>query len=116
MTRRTALQLLTAGTTATQALAEPTKSPARKADFQGIPVHYESYGNGHDALVFIHGWTCDLTFWRRQEPIYTKRRSILIDLPGHGQSGKPHIAYPMELFAQSVDAVMRDAEIGRAHV
>ncbi|MEQ1947358.1 MAG: alpha/beta hydrolase [Bryobacteraceae bacterium] len=86
----------------------------RKAVFQDIPVHYESYGDGPEALVFIHGWTCDLTFWRGQEPIYTRRRSLLIDLPGHGESGKPHVAYPMEFFAKSVDAVMRDAGVERA--
>lgn len=114
MTRRTAIKMLTTGATVTRALTATAESPVRKTTFQGIPVHYESYGTGPEALVFIHGWTCDLTFWRRQQPIYTKHRSILIDLPGHGQSGKPHIAYPMELFAKSVDAVMRDARIQRA--
>jgi pimeloyl-ACP methyl ester carboxylesterase len=30
--------------------------------YDGARVHYESYGRGKDAIVFIHGWTCDLTF------------------------------------------------------
>jgi pimeloyl-ACP methyl ester carboxylesterase len=64
--------------------------------------------------VFIHGWTCDLTFWRLQAPVYEKQRSLLIDLPGHGASGKPEIAYTQELFARSVDAVMRDAGVEKA--
>lgn len=96
-------------------------SCARAADevshfalFNGIKVHYESYGSGDEALVFIHGWTCDLTFWRGQEPVYQAHRSLLIDLPGHGQSDKPKIAYPSELFARAVEAVMNDAQVNRA--
>ncbi|MDP8990787.1 MAG: hypothetical protein M3N41_11995, partial [Acidobacteriota bacterium] len=63
-----------------------------------LRIHYESYGAGPEALVFVHGWACDLTFWRGQEPLYTDptRRALLIDLPGHGLSDKPHRAYPIE--------------------
>jgi pimeloyl-ACP methyl ester carboxylesterase len=87
---------------------------SRFAPFEGGRVHYESYGEGTEALVFIHGWTCDLTFWRGQAPVYTAHRSLLIDLPGHGQSGKPQIPYPTELFARGIAAAMRDAGIERA--
>ena len=64
--------------------------------------------------MFIHGWTCDLSFWREQAPLYETRRSLLIDLPGHGQSDKPHVAYPVEFFARGVEAAMRDAGVDRA--
>lgn len=80
----------------------------------GARVHYESYGQGKDAVVFIHGWTCDLTFWRGQAPVYEKHRALLIDLPGHGQSDKPDVAYTQERFARAIDAVMRDAGVDRA--
>lgn len=87
---------------------------SRFADLDGIKIHYETYGSGNEALVFIHGWTCDLTFWRSQEPVYQAHRSLLIDLPGHGLSEKPKIAYPSELFARAVEAVMKDAQVDRA--
>jgi len=87
---------------------------AADATLDGTKIHYESYGKGKEALVFVHGWTCDLTFWRGQAPLYEKHRSLLIDLPGHGQSGKPETAYTMDLFARSIDAVMRDAGVDRA--
>ena len=81
-----------------------------------LRVHYEDCGAGPEALVFIHGWTCDLTFWRGQKPLYADptRRALLIDLPGHGLSDKPHRAYPIEFFARAIDAVMRDAQVERA--
>lgn len=86
------------------------------ARFDGVRVHYESYGAGGEALVFIHGWACDLTFWRGQEALYDHpdRRALLIDLPGHGSSDKPHRPYPIEFFARAVEAVMRDAQVERA--
>jgi pimeloyl-ACP methyl ester carboxylesterase len=87
---------------------------AADATYDGAKVHYESYGEGKEAVVFIHGWTCDLTFWRGQAPVYEERRSLLIDLPGHGQSAKPDVSYTQERFARAVDAVMRDAGVDRA--
>src|SRR5450755_5114179 len=87
---------------------------AADATYDGSRVHYESYGKGQEAVVFIHGWTCDLTFWRGQAPVYEKHRALLIDLPGHGQSDKPDVAYTQERFARAVEAVMRDAGVERA--
>jgi len=88
----------------------------RIARLNDLHIHYENYGVGPEALVFIHGWTCDLTFWRGQEPLYNNpdRRALLIDLPGHGLSDKPHRAYPIEFFARATEAVMRDAGVERA--
>jgi len=77
-------------------------APARHATLDGMRIHYESYGTGKQAVVFIHGWTCDLTFWRMQAPVYEKHRSLLIDLPGHGESDKPEIAYTQDFFARAV--------------
>src|ERR1700730_13014960 len=88
---------------------------SRFAKLDGIRVHYKSLDDGETALVFIHGWTCNLTFWRMQVPAFEgKIRMILIDLPGHGQSDMPEINYTMDLFARSVDAVLRDAGVEKA--
>ena len=87
---------------------------AADASYDGARVHYESYGKGMEAVVFIHGWTCDLTFWRGQAPVYEKHRALLVDLPGHGQSDKPEVAYTQERFARAIEAVMRDAGVERA--
>jgi len=97
-------------------LVEPrSDATSRFAKLDGFRVHYKSYGKGQDALVFVHGWTCNLDFWRDQIADFEKHtRVIAIDLPGHGQSDKPQIAYTMDLFARAVDAVMTDAGVKRA--
>jgi pimeloyl-ACP methyl ester carboxylesterase len=90
-------------------------APSRFASLAGSRVHYKSYGKGSEALVFVHGWTCNMGFWRDQVPAFEgKLRVIVIDLPGHGESDKPQVAYTMDLFARAVDAVLRDAGIDRA--
>lgn len=82
-----------------------------------IGIHYKSYGKGSDALVLVHGWSCNLDNWRDQFSDLAKRnRVIALDLPGHGQSDKPKVAYTMDLFAAAIDAVMRDAKVERAVV
>src|SRR4029450_4289348 len=81
----------------------------------GARIHYVNYGKGGEALVLIHGWTCNLDNWRDQFPDFAKRnRVIAIDLPGHGQSDKPQLSYTMDLFARAVDAVLQDAKVKRA--
>jgi pimeloyl-ACP methyl ester carboxylesterase len=81
----------------------------------GARIHYVSYGKGSEAMVLIHGWTCNLDNWRDQFADFAKRnRVIALDLPGHGQSDKPQITYSMDLFARAVEAVMRDAKVKRA--
>jgi pimeloyl-ACP methyl ester carboxylesterase len=115
--RRRFLALGSAGLAGIARLARAAEDGAsRFARFDGLRVHYQSYGAGSEALVFIHGWACDLTFWRGQEALYNQpnRRALLIDLPGHGSSDKPHRAYPVEFFGRAVEAVMRDAQVERA--
>lgn len=90
-------------------------APSRFARLGSVRVHYKSLGAGTTALVFIHCWTCDLTFWREQVPAFDgKVRMILLDLPGHGRSDKPEIPYTMDLFARAVDAVLHDARVSKA--
>ncbi|HEX8281568.1 MAG TPA: alpha/beta hydrolase [Chthoniobacterales bacterium] len=79
-----------------------------------VKVHYRTVGSGPETLVFVHGWTCDAGFWREQLEAFPEQRVIAIDLPGHGQSDKPRIDYTIPLFAEAIEAVMRDAQVERA--
>jgi pimeloyl-ACP methyl ester carboxylesterase len=90
-------------------------SSSHFVSLDGSRVHYQNYGKGKQALVFVHGWTCNIGFWKAQTPAFEgKTRVILVDLPGHGQSDKPEIKYTIDLFARAVDAVLRDAGVDGA--
>lgn len=97
----------------------PAAAATRFAALDNMRVHYADEGprgRGGEAVVFVHGWTCDATFWRLQAPEFAKAaRVITLDLPGHGLSDKPEgAAYTMRLFARAVDAVLADAGVSRA--
>jgi pimeloyl-ACP methyl ester carboxylesterase len=83
------------------------------ADFDGVAVHYTSTGRGRHAIAFVHGWGCRKEFWRHSLGAFPDHRVLAIDLPGHGSSDKPRIQYSLQYFADSVAAVMLDADIDR---
>jgi pimeloyl-ACP methyl ester carboxylesterase len=86
--------------------------PSRFATLDGVRIHYKSLGDGETAVVFIHGWTCNLTFWGAQvKDLAGKGRLLFVDLPGHGRSDKPKRAYTMDYFAQAVEAVRKNAGV-----
>jgi len=91
-----------------------TPSQDRFAKLDAIRVHYQNYGEGREAIVFVHGWSCNLKFWKANIPAFINQsRVIAIDLPGHGESDKPQVTYSMDLFARAIDAVLQDAKVER---
>lgn len=82
----------------------------------GHKIRYETAGPRHGtAVVLIHGWACDSSFWRLQVPELARRfRVLAVDLPGHGKSDKPPLDYDGPLFAKAVRAAMDAEKINRA--
>jgi pimeloyl-ACP methyl ester carboxylesterase len=109
------IALLIASAAALPAENPPEGGASRSTQVDGARVHYTDYGAGENALLFVHGWSCDETFWAAQaSALATKFHVITIDLPGHGQSDKPQIAYTMDLYARAIDTVLRDAKVKAA--
>ena len=107
--------LLFAITALLLASASLTAAQDKYAKLDATKIHYVSEGKGKDAIVLVHGWSCNLGHWRDQVPELSKRaRVIALDLPGHGMSDKPDTTYSMDFFAAAIDAVMKDAKVERA--
>ena len=75
-------------------------------------LHYELRGSGRDTdplLLFLHGFTGSGRDWTETAEALPDCRSILVDLPGHGQSaGCPPVLYPMPEAALALLAVLDD--------
>ncbi|HUK36413.1 MAG TPA: alpha/beta hydrolase [Vicinamibacterales bacterium] len=86
-------------------------SPLRAASVDGLTIHSTSAGAGPATIIFVHGWTCDLSSWAAQLPEFSKKyRVIALDLPGHGASDVPKDGkFSMTLFARAVEAVRAEA-------
>jgi pimeloyl-ACP methyl ester carboxylesterase len=91
-------------------LAVVLAAPIHAASVDGIPINSSSAGSG-STIVFVHGWTCDVSSWAEQVPVFAKdHRVIALDLPGHGKSGSPKDGkFSMDLFARAVEAVRAEA-------
>lgn len=90
------------------------QSQATTTSADGAKIAYESSGRGEPVLVFIHGWTCDQTFWREQVKYFaTNHRVITVDLAGHGRSETPNRAWTIRNFAADVAAVVKAADVRR---
>ena len=102
-----------------QTPAKPTNSvPLGQSHFVFLgtnKIHYVTAGKGSHTIVLVHCWAGNSGFWREQVPaLADKARLVLIDLPGHGESDKPHTQYTMDFFASAVLTVMRDAHVDKA--
>lgn len=69
----------------------------------GVKLAYEEAGKGDPPYVFIHGWTCDRSYFRPQFDYFKSRhRVVSVDLRGHGESDKPESEYPISQYADDV--------------
>lgn len=91
---------------------ETTRGEATSPD--GVVVRYETRGQGGPALVFIHGWCCNRTFWAPQIKHFAEHQQVVaIDLAGHGKSDLGRQDWTMAAFGQDVAAVVRQLNLPR---
>lgn len=75
----------------------------RKLTREGTTLCFTESGGGAPPLLFVHGWSCDHTFFAPQHAYFQRRhRVVSVDLRGHGESDKPMQAYTMAAFADDL--------------
>lgn len=73
----------------------------------GVPIAYATSGDGKPALVLIHGWSCDRTYWAAQvAPLSESFQVITVDLGGHGEAGSGRWPWTIDSFGRDVAAVV----------
>ena len=83
----------------------------------GVKVHYKTSGEGDLAVVFVHGFGCDLRTWTKQFHALAGEDSlkqVYIDLPGFGKSDRPDVDYTLSYFAESVARVLETEGVNKA--
>lgn len=72
-----------------------------------VRINFHAMGKGEPAFVFIHGWSCDKSYWDGQIAAFGKKyRVVAIDLAGHGESSLERKNYTLQLFGEDVAAVV----------
>jgi len=115
--RRAALLALFAAVPAAcrSGTAEPDPRVLREGfvkSSDGVPIHFVAGGRGDTALVFVHGWNGNASWW---QPILERfapdHRVVALDLAGHGKSGRERRDWTVERFAGDVAAVVRGLDL-----
>jgi len=79
-----------------------------------IRIAYEAHGNGIPALIFVHGWSCDRSYWKDQVVSFSKNfKVVAVDLAGHGESGLGRKSWTIEAFGCDVAAVVKKLGLRR---
>ncbi|MCH9684035.1 MAG: alpha/beta hydrolase [Deltaproteobacteria bacterium] len=93
----------------------PMPSPGvHTLEVEGTEIVYEIAGEGEPAAVLLHGGQSNREVWRAlSEELSEQRRVVMVDLPGHGESGTPS-PLDAEAFSGAVEAVLDDARVGEA--
>lgn len=80
----------------------------------GILTHYQSIGEKKKTLLILHGWKRSLTEWLPIANELSKEyRVVLLDLPGFGQTLRPHKSYTIYDYAEFVEKFLTKLEISR---
>jgi pimeloyl-ACP methyl ester carboxylesterase len=85
-------------------LAEGMERTVPSAD--GVLIRYRVLGKGDPALILIHGWSSDSTYWDAQLDDLSRHYTVVtLDLAGHGDSGTERAEWTMDAFGDDVVSV-----------
>jgi pimeloyl-ACP methyl ester carboxylesterase len=92
------------------ALEEPRRRDYRRT-VHGVLLHWVEFepaggqARGKTPVVLLHGLNDSHLTWRQIAPELARdRRVLVLDLPGHGDSGRPDVSYELAWYARTVAA------------
>lgn len=89
------------------------------ARVNGVELYYELHGTSGEPLVFVHGYTGDISDWRFQIPEFSKtHRVLVVDNRGHGRSAAPtdRACYSVLDIADDIEALIEHVRFGQYHL
>lgn len=89
------------------------------AKVNGIDIYFETHGDEGEPLVFVHGYTGDVSDWRHQIAEFEQSHRILVvDNRGHGRSQSPREreTYNVLQMASDLESVIGEVGFDRFHL
>lgn len=76
-------------------------------NLHGTRISYEIQGEGTGRVILLHGWGCDM---RMMQPVADALKDdhqvLLIDFPGHGNSGRPPEPWGVPEYAECLTELL----------
>lgn len=83
----------------------------------GLETNFEEFGQGDDAVLFLHGWGCDVTdFLGTAKTVSGKFKTICLDLWGFGKSEQPKDVWGTEDYANAVVQFLKQKNLKLVHL
>ncbi len=80
----------------------------------GVLISYQMAGEGPVSVLFVHGWSCDRSYWKEQLDYFAQGyRVVALDLAGHGDSGLNRDDWTLPAFGEDVAAVINSLGLKR---
>ena len=77
-------------------------------EIDGVRIHWEEDGEGDSRVLLLHGWGCDISLMRPvADALKDRHRVMMIDFPGHGESGRPPEPWGVPEFAGNLVQLIR---------
>src|SRR5919112_552355 len=78
----------------------------------GVEIAYATHGAGSPAVVLVHGWAGNRTYWAEQIRHLAERHQVVaVDLGGHGESGRGRVDWTLPAFGDDVVAVVDEVDV-----
>ena len=79
-----------------------------KEIISGTEINYRIIGNGNHKVLLLHGWGCDMKLMLPvAEALTETHQTLLIDFPGHGDSGRPPEPWGVPEYAACLSELIR---------
>jgi hypothetical protein len=56
--------------------ADRTAAVGTAVSADGVSIAFQTAGKGDTGLVFVHGWCCDRSYWRKQVPYFIRNYRV----------------------------------------
>ncbi len=79
-----------------------------KEMINGTEIHYRISGEGREKVVLLHGWGCNMDMMQPvSDALIPSHKTLLLDFPGHGQSGRPPEPWGVPEYAECLEKLLR---------
>ena len=81
-----------------------------------VKLFYQDQGQG-EALLFLHGFTCDHRMWQAQLDFFSQNyRVLVLDSRGHGKSDAPETGYSRDHRVEDTRLLLDELKIDKVHL
>lgn len=79
-----------------------------------VNIDYSIKGHGDTAIVFVHGWAINKTYWQSAQELLSNRfTTVALDLGGHGQSGRNRNSWTVYDYANDVITLINTLQLNK---